>query len=60
MKVACAPNQIMANPQDNVIAHAVARAAHFRFGESVSLAGSVASSGGALGCEGPETEAWDA
>ena len=50
---------MVAIPQNNVIAHAVARAAHFRFGESVSLAGSVASSGGALGCEGPETEAWN-
>lgn len=49
----------MAIPQNNVIAHAVARAARFRFGKRISLAGSVVSSGGALGCEGPETEAWD-
>jgi hypothetical protein len=59
MKVACASSPIVAIPQNNVIAHAVARAARFRFGKRISLAGSVVSSGGALGCEGPETEAWD-
>jgi hypothetical protein len=60
MKAVCASSPMVAIPQNNVIAHAVARAARFRFGESISLAGSVASSGGAIGCEGLETEAWDA
>jgi hypothetical protein len=60
MKAVCASSPRVAIPQNNVIAHAVARAARFHFGERISLAGSVASSGGAFGCESPETEAWDA
>jgi len=60
MKVACAPNQIMANPQDNVIAHAVARVERFRFDGLVSSDCGAVPSGVALGCDGSEVEAWRA
>ena len=43
---------------NNVSNHSVARASRFRLNECFSSAGGAALSDGALGREGPKTEAW--